>query len=255
MTKNRTASWRTTLRLSWQRLREQGSWFTAGGRWTARLPRPPRRNLRRFWFAGIFASASNSIVLTYLSLFILALGGTRAQIGLMSSLSSLSAALLLLPGAALVERWGRRKQIVVLSGGGVSRVMLLLLALSPLAFTGPAAIYIAIALAITRSGFANLGMPAWTSLTADIVPLKWRGRYFSSRNIAMGIANMVTTSLVGLLIARAGVPRGYQLAMGLAFVVGMASTYSFARLNDKGPRPPALTAPQAAARSAQANIL
>ncbi len=254
MTKDRAASRRATLHLSWKRLRRRASWFTAGGRWSARLHHTPRRNLRWFLFVGVFASASNSIALTYLSLFILALGGTRAQIGLMSSLSSLSAALLLLPGAAIVERRGRRKQIVVLSGGGM-RVTLLFLALLPLAFSGPAAVYVAIALVIARSSFANLGIPAWISLTADIVPLEWRGRYFASRNIVMGIAKMVTTVLVGLLIARAGVPVGYQLAMGLAFVVGMASTCSFSRLDDEHPVPPALTAPQAAARAPQASIL
>jgi predicted MFS family arabinose efflux permease len=75
-------------------------------------------------------------------------------------------------------------------------------------------------------------VPAWVSLTADIVPLSWRGRYFSSRNIAMGVANMLTTFLVGQLITLVGGTNGYQLAMGLAFAVGIASTYSFARLEE-----------------------
>jgi MFS family permease len=255
VTKYRAEKRRITLHWAWIHLRQRAAWFTAGGRWTDRLRPTPRRNLRWFWFDGVFASASDSIVITYLSLFILELGGTRAQIGLMSSLSSLSAALLLLPGAAIVERWGRRKQIVVLSGGVGARVALLLLALLPLAFGGPAAVYIAIALTIGRSALANLGMPAWTALTADIVPLKWRGRYFSSRNIVMEIAKMSTTALVGLLIARAGVPVGYQLAMGLAFVVGMVSTFSFARLDDAEPGPRALAAPQAATRPLQANTI
>jgi MFS family permease len=229
-----------------KRWQQQVLRFTAGGRWTDRLHPAIRQNLRWFWFDGAFASASESIVIAYLSLFVLALGATRAQIGLMSSLSSLSAALLLLPGAAIVERWGRRKQIVVLSGGGVSRIALLLLALVPLAFAGPAAVYVAIALAIVRSAATNLGVPAWISLTADIVPLKWRGRYFSSRNMAMEVAKMVMTLLVGQLIAYVGAPGGYQLAMGLAFAVGIASTYSFARLEEESPSAPSI--PQTATR-------
>ena len=204
----------------------------AGGRWAAQLPLSIRQNLRWFWLDGVFASGSDSIVVAYLSLFVLVLGATRAQIGLMSALSSLSAALLLLPGATLVERRGRRKQIVVLSGGGASRLALLLLALVPLFFAGPTAVYVAIALVILRSAFGNLGVPAWVSLTADIVPLSWRGRYFSSRNIAMGVANMLATFLVGQLITLIGGTNGYQLAMGLAFAVGMASTFSFARIEE-----------------------
>lgn len=220
-----------------RRLRRRAWQFTAGGRWTNQLYPSIRQSLRWFWFDGIFASSSDSIVVTYLSLFVLALGATRAQIGLMSALSSLGAALLLLPGAAIVERWGHRKQIVVLSGGGVARAALLLLALVPLAFAGPTAVYVVIALAILRSAFANLGVPAWVSLTADIVPLSWRGRYFSSRNMAMGVANMLTTYLVGHLITLIGGTNGYQLAMGLACAIGMASTFSFARIEE----PPAST--------------
>lgn len=191
-----------------RRLRRRTSRFTASERWTDQSPPSIRQNLRWFWFDGVFASSSDSIVVAYLSLFVLALGATRAQIGLMSALSSLSAALFLLPGATLVERQGHRKRIVVLSGGGVARVALLLLALVPLLFAGPTAVYVAIALTILRSAFANLGVPAWVSLTADIVPLSWRGRYFSSRNIAMGVANMLTTFLVGQLITLVGGTNG-----------------------------------------------
>jgi len=234
-----------------RRLRRRTSRFTASERWTDQSPPSIRQNLRWFWFDGVFASSSDSIVVAYLSLFVLALGATRAQIGLMSALSSLSAALFLLPGATLVERQGHRKRIVVLSGGGVARVALLLLALVPLLFAGPTAVYVAIALTILRSAFANLGVPAWVSLTADIVPLSWRGRYFSSRNIAMGVANMLTTFLVGQLITLVGGTNGYQLAMGLAFAVGMASTYSFARLEE----PLASAPPEAKDRDSQLPLL
>jgi MFS family permease len=208
--------------------------------------------LRWFWFDGLFASASDAIVASYLSLFVLALGGTRAQIGLMSSLSSLGAALLLFPGAAIVERWGRRKQMVLLGGGGVARAALLLMGLVPLAFAGPAVVYVAIGLAVVRDAFANFSMPAWMAITADIVPLSWRGRYFSSRNVAMGVANILVTYLVGQLITGVGGPAGYQFAMGLAATVGLAATFSFARIdeplasmslqgNDQSPRAPSLS--------------
>jgi len=223
---------RRSLTLARNQLRRRFLRFTAGGRWTYQLPASTRRNLRWFWFDGIFVSASDAIIVAYLSLFVLALGGTRAQIGLLSALSSLSAALLMLPGARIVERWGRRKSVVLLSGKGISHVATLLLALVPLAFPGPVAITLAIALAVVRSAFANFGVPAWVSLTADIVPLSWRGRYFSARNMAMGIAGMVVTYLVGQLITRAGDPAGYQLAMGLAFAAGVASAFSYAHINE-----------------------
>ncbi len=221
-----------SLHLFWSYLVRRLAHLTAGGAWTGQLHISVRRNLRWYWFDGVFAQASDSIVLAYLSLFLLALGANAAQIGLVSALSNLSAALLVLPGAAIVERWGHRKQTCLLAGGGVARITLLLLALLPLVAAQPVAIYIAITLAVIRSAFANLSVPAWTSLTADIVPLSWRGRYFASRNAAMGVAAMAVTYGVGLLITRMGAPAGYQAAMGTAFIIGVASTACFAYIRE-----------------------
>jgi MFS family permease len=188
--------------------------------------------LRWFWFDGVFARASDTIVSAYQTLFMLALGANPAQIGLISGLSNLSAALLLLPGASLVERWGRRKWLVVSSGGGGARIVLLALALLPLMLGGETAIYTAIALTVVRSAFGSLSLPAWVSLTADMVPLQWRGRYLSFRNLCMEIAGMLATLAIGYLITRVGGLAGYQIAMGIACAIGFGATYSFARLNE-----------------------
>jgi MFS family permease len=219
----------------------RGAWqFTAGGRWTQQLRPAIRHNLRSFWFDGLFAASSNEILLAYLTLFLLALGATPAQVGLMSSLASLGAAAMLLPGAALVERWGRRKPVVVVTGGGGARVALMLMPLVPLLFSGPTAIYVVIALVVARDAFSQLGMPAWTSLTADIVPLKWRGRFFASRNIAVGLVKIPLIYFVGLLIAHTsspGNPTGYQLALGLSFLLGVAATVSYASIQEPAASP------------------
>src|SRR5512145_288817 len=111
--------------------------LATGGDWAINQPPPTRRNLIWFWLDGFFASASENIVVTYLVIYFLALGATQAQIGLMSSISSLAAAALLLPGAMLVERYGRRQKIVLLSAG-VGRLALLLIALMPLFIQPPA---------------------------------------------------------------------------------------------------------------------
>ncbi len=214
------------------RLRQRLRWITAGGPWTQQLPDVERRSLRFFWFDGLFSNASESIIVAYQTLFVLALGATSAQIGLLNAVAGLSAALCLLPGATLVERWGYRQKIVVLSGGWSGRVVLLLLALLPLIFEGPTAITVVIMLVAVRSAANNLCFPAWMSLTADIVPLAWRGRYFASRNIMMSLAGMTTTFLVGQLITDVGGLSGYQWAIGLAFVIGLGATYSFGRIHD-----------------------
>ncbi len=214
------------------RLRMSVTQFATGGKWAIEFPRETRHNLRSFFFDGVSASASDSIILTYLTLYLLALGADSTDIGLMTSLASLSAVILLIPGAVLVDRTGKRKKIVLISGGGVRRFAVLLLALVPLAFSGSAAVYIVIALKVIMDGMGNLGLPAWISMTADIVPISKRGRYFGTRNMTMGIAGMLTTFIVGLMITRIGSPQGYQWAMGLSFIFGMTSSYFFSRISD-----------------------
>jgi MFS family permease len=223
-------------RIFWSRLQQNAVRLTSGGSWSSQLPENTQRNLRWFFFDGLFASASDAINLNYLTLFVLALGASRAQIGIMSALASLSATLLLIPGAMLAERSRSRKQVVLMSGGGITRLMLLALALIPLVVKGSAVVYVAIALKIIADGFANMSLPAWTSMTGDVVPLRWRGRYFGSRNVAMGVANMVATLLVGTMITAIGGAQGYQVAFGLAFAIGLLSTFSFSRLEE----PPAV---------------
>jgi MFS family permease len=214
-----------------ERVRRYLSVLASGGSWTYQLTPSVRDNLRWLWLDGFFSSASDSIVVSYLSLFVLALGATRAQVGLLSSLASLSAAILLFPGAAFVERHGKHKQMVVVSSSA-ARAMILLLALVPLVASARLLVAVAIGFAVLRSTFVNLSMPAWTPMTADLVPLRWRGRYFSARNIAMVVSGMLATLLVGQLITWISPPLGYQVAMGLAFLIGITASYSFSRIEE-----------------------
>lgn len=206
--------------------------FITGGEWALSLPHESRHNLTHYWFDGLFAAASDTIPLNYLTLYLLALGATGSQVGLFTALTSLAAAACLLPGALLAERYGHRKEITVWSGGGIARFALLVLALLPLGFTGQALIWMVILFSVIRSAAGNLAFPAWMSLTGDIIPQEGRGRYFGSRNFVMGVAAMLMTYLVGEFITRIGSLHGYQLSLMLAFGVGMFSTYFFSRIKD-----------------------
>jgi MFS family permease len=219
----------TVIRL---RLRRSLRQFTWGGEWAITLPAQIKHNLTWFFSDGLFASASDNIVITYLVLYILALGATRTQIGLMSSVSSLLCAIILLPGALLVERYGHRKGITVFFGGGIARLVLVVVAILPFILGGQALVFSVIALSIVRDLGGNLAFPAWMSVAGEIVPMEGRGRFFGSRNFVMGLAGMLSILLVGELITRTNSPAGYQIALSLAFVLGAFSTYSFSRLKD-----------------------
>ncbi len=194
------------------------------------------RNLRYFWLDGLFAAISENFYLGFVTLFALAYGASKGQIGLVTAAGNLLGAISLFPGAQLVERFGQRKAVVVWSGGGFSRIVLLAMALFPFLITQPA---LAVGLIVLFNGLrafsGNLANPAWTSMVADLVPSPMRGRYFSSRNVAMGVAALVVAPLAGRIISAGNVwmnspVAGYQLIFFLAFAFGMVSTFSFQRI-------------------------
>lgn len=195
------------------------------------------KNLRFFWLDGLFAAMSDNFYISYVVLFALSYGATNGQVGGLTAVTNLLGAVALFPGARLIEMVGKRKPVVVWSGGGVARFMLLLLALFPLFVTKP---LVAIALIVVLNGIrsfaANLSNPAWTSMVADIVPDLIRGRYFGSRNLAMGLAGLIVVSLSGRIISmgntRWGNVSGYQIVFFLAFAIGMVSTALFQQIKD-----------------------
>jgi MFS family permease len=198
------------------------------------------RNLRFFWLDGLFAAASENFYISYVVLFALSYGATNGQVGELTAVANLLGALALFPGAKLIEIVGKRKPVVVWSGGGVARFMLLLLALFPLFVTKPlAAIAIIVVLNGIRAFAANLSNPAWTSMVADIVPDSIRGRYFGSRNMAMGITALLIVPLAGRIINTGneewGGVTGYQMVLLLAFAVGMVSTALFQKIKEPEP--------------------
>ena len=210
-----------------------------GGSWGRTLSAAVQRNLRWFWFDGLFASSYDNIILNFMSLYILSPGAVEYQIGLMSSLSNFTSAILLLVGAILAEKIGRHKEITLFSSGIFGRLMILLLVFVPIFFKGVSLIWIAIILAVLRESLGNLAYPSWMSVVNETVPIEGRGRFFGSRNFVMALSGMIAVLLAGKDITLFTDHTGYQIAMGLAFVVGMASTFNFAHIkSQRRPRNP-----------------
>jgi MFS family permease len=208
---------------------------------------PGRAGRRLLWLDGLVSNISDSFVTSFVNPFAMAFGATNSQIGLLSAVTNLASALGLLPGAQLEERYGHRKLIVVLTGGGAGRLLLLALALLPLFVQEPAVVYGIILVIALRAYFGQLGYPAWSALVGDLVPKTIRGRYFAARNIGLGLAALIFTPLAGRIIELGGGARGYQIGFAIAAAVGLVATGIFARI----PEPPIPRPAAGAPRSTQ----
>jgi MFS family permease len=193
------------------------------------------RGMRAFWWDGFWANVPEIILINYLGLYVIAFGGSNAQVGLIASLGGLFAALAFFPGARYVETFGHRKRTVLMAGGGLSRVALGCLALVPFFFSGDKAIWVVIALISVRGFAGYFSVPAWTSLTADVVPIGIRGRFFASRNFGMSLAALATAPIAGFLLDHYGGLAGWQIVWALATAAAAISTWCYSRIPDPNP--------------------
>jgi len=189
-----------------------------------------RRAMRLIWWDGILASASGAFYSEFVVLYLLALGATSTVIGLRASINSAVSLAAPLIGAWLVARTRQRKMWVLAGPGGVARLCLLLIGLVPFVVSGQAAVVLFVGLMALQSLTASVGMPAWSSLLGDLVPLRIRGRYLGSKMMFNNIAVMVTLPLAGWLVSEIGALGGFQTVWLLAAVVGFAATSMYWRV-------------------------
>jgi MFS family permease len=159
-----------------------------------------RDALRTSTLDGVFAVQYITLTGgTLLTTFLLTLGATAGQIGLVASLPLL-AALLQPLGAEVVRRRGGRRKGVALGAAaidvGLWGVTIGAAALLPPASAVPIVIGV---LALQQAATAFVGA-AWTSWISDLVPARLRGRYFGSRNLIINALGTVTAVGAGLVL-------------------------------------------------------
>ena len=201
--------------------------------------------LKWFWIDGVFSQAQESFSGDYIPLFALAAGASAGSIGVLAAAASLLSIAGFLPGAIVGARLRARKPFVLASSGTVSRLFLPFLALLPLLVpSGASLVFLIIAMNALRILAGSFANASWTSLVADLVPSANRGRYFASRNMAIGVVALAASPLAGLIIGTINGRSvhafpGYQVSLLMAFTLGMVSTVSFSRIPEPPARKPA----------------
>ncbi|MBI5957912.1 MAG: MFS transporter [Chloroflexi bacterium] len=198
------------------------------------LPRHRQEGLRAFWLDGLFASLAGGFADPYYTLYMLSLSATNAQIGLVNTLTQLIGATMAIPGSAIADRTGRYKSLSLLAGL-MSRSMWLVMLISPWILSSHHAVWGVLVAWVAIAGFDALGVAAWTALSADLVPVRLRGGYFASRNIIMQVVRLLAIPFAGIVVDQIGEPDGYQVGLGIAFLVGAVSLFFFSQVPEHIP--------------------
>lgn len=176
---------------------------------------------------GSAASFSSGLGDSYITPFALALNANAFQIGLLSSLSSITSPLFQLFGGNLMSHKTRKKIILTF----VLLQALTWIPLSLLSFFFLKDILLAylpyalILLFITNVAMGAIAYPAWFSWMGDIVPEKDIGKYFSLRNRATGIVGLCAV-LIGAFVLDAFKTKGLAL-IGFSILFILAFVFRF----------------------------
>jgi len=151
---------------------------------------------------GVFASAKMSFGDRFIHPFAIAINASNPLVALLTSISGLLGPLSQLISAQKFERFSRKK-VVMLSVLLESLMWLPFITIAILFSKGILTSALPILLLLSFSIYiimANASNPHWFSWMGDIVDEKYRGRWFSKRNLLMGVASVVLAILASLFL-------------------------------------------------------
>lgn len=171
--------------------------------------------------------------------FLLALGATELEIGLVAALPLLGQLLQPL-GAEAVRRIGGWRKPVVLAGAVADVLLWAASAAAVVWLDRPTALLVVLSVLALQQIPTALATVGWVSWISDLIPLRLRGRYFGRRNMACNGLAAVTALAAGVLIGRAEDPVPmYLTAIGVGAAARAVSITFLARQPEPRPAQPA----------------
>ena len=175
--------------------------------------------------AVIFSATTGGVLLTS---FLLNLGATPVEIGLLSSIPMLVNLLQPL-GAYFADRTTSRHNYCLWIFG-TSRLLwlILLLGIGWFRWSNTDAhqlIYWTLGMIFATNILGAMGSSAWFSWMAALVPPRLRGRYFGLRNSAASLVNLLSVPVLGFVVTAwsCDPTYGYTVVLLLGIVAGIAS--------------------------------
>jgi DHA1 family multidrug resistance protein-like MFS transporter len=145
---------------------------------------------------------------TYFPLYVKALGGTAASLGVIGAAEMVARGLVQIPGGYIADRYGRKWIIMTMTGlAGLSRIVYIF-----------APTWEWIVLGAAMMGFTGIYGPALEALIADSLPPERRGMGFGIVRLIGSVSTTPSPLIAGFLYLRIGLMPTMRLSYGLAAV-------------------------------------
>jgi MFS family permease len=180
-----------------------------------------RRSVKRWlryatWegaFANVFITYTGGAFITGLALM---MGANDFWIGFLAAVPFISQVAQLASAYTVAGFRNRKESITILSG--IGRQIWWLIAL--LVFLGgQRRLEFLVAVVVLSNIAVMTATPGWVSWMADIVPEKFRGRYFGVRNAVLAIVTTVTALAGGLILDSARARQHENVGFGIILVI------------------------------------
>jgi MFS family permease len=191
--------------------------------------------------AGLATVFSSIIGGALLSNFLLELGASTVEIGLLASIPQMTNLLQPL-GAFLGDRVKSRNWYSLLIFGS-SRLLWLMIVpgiwlLSSSHMAGRQLVLLTLAIIWVTNILEALGRASFLSWVAVLVPQRLRGRYFGFRNSIVNLTNFLAVPLLGLAVSKwpGGSLQGFGAVLVLGIVLGIISLVFHFLMTDVNPK-------------------
>ncbi|MFC2149201.1 MFS transporter [Candidatus Auribacterota bacterium] len=176
------------------------------------------KSIRYSFFNGLFFNAMNGFLNNFLTPFLLLLGGTPLQVGMLNAFPDISSAMLHIKTPDIIDKFRSRKKPVVIFVFLEAFILLIIAVCAFLMIKSPYLLIIMVTLFSCAAAVAN---PAWGSWISHLV-IKDRGIFFGRRSRVYGFIKIGATFLAGFLLTKAKAFNpylGFALIFFIAFVL------------------------------------
>ena len=173
----------------------------------------------------------DGLTTTFLVAFALVFDASNTVIGLFAALPYIAILLSEIPGARLLESFSRLKVYGFVSI--IGRLMWIGIIFAPFIFPKSPLLFMVVFYFLNQF-FEYAGDPAWTTLTADVVPVKRRGNFSARRQRRIGIAGLVAMILGGAYLDLFTIPdlRGFLTMFAIGAGFGILSVLAILRVKE-----------------------
>jgi MFS family permease len=159
---------------------------------------------------------------TYYPLYVKALGGTAATLGLINAVGSIAGGLVQIPGGYIADKYGRRWIITTMTFTSAFSRLLYIFAPS----------WEWLLVGAILSGVTNIYGPALNAIVADSVPKEKRGMAFTVQMLIMSVSTTPAPLISGYLLTVTGLIPSMRLSYGVAFLGFLAAALMRTRIKE-----------------------